>query len=132
MKEYSPGASMNDDYAYTCDCCGGHTAPTLIWKELSQNRDHFVLCFKCLGNLYAKHIQGYDKSTETIAVSRMVIKEEVRNKIFERDGNKCKNCGSETDLCIDHIIPFSRGGTTNQKNLQILCRTCNIKKRDNI
>lgn len=29
---------------------------------------------------------------------------------------------------IDHIIPRHRGGTNDESNLQLLCRSCNVKK----
>ena len=29
---------------------------------------------------------------------------------------------------IDHIIPISKGGGNDSRNLQIICRTCNLKK----
>lgn len=38
---------------------------------------------------------------------------------------KCANCGSNYALQIDHIKPFSKGGRTQESNLQILCRNCN-------
>lgn len=51
-----------------------------------------------------------------------------RATIFERDGYKCHKCGEENHLCIDHIIPASRGGSSEDSNLQVLCISCNTKK----
>lgn len=31
-------------------------------------------------------------------------------------------------LSIDHIIPKSKGGTSERSNLRVLCTTCNTKK----
>lgn len=52
--------------------------------------------------------------------------------VFERDDNVCRKCGSTRDLQIDHIYPVSRGGSNELSNLQILCKTCNIKKGNRI
>jgi hypothetical protein len=43
---------------------------------------------------------------------------------------KCVQCeeNNEKRLTIDHIIPVSKGGSDEIKNLQILCRSCNSKK----
>jgi len=63
---------------------------------------------------------------------RIPISEELRNKVFDRDGRKCRFCGATEDLCLDHKFPFSKGGKTEENNLQTLCRSCNLKKRANI
>jgi CRISPR/Cas system Type II protein with McrA/HNH and RuvC-like nuclease domain len=57
-----------------------------------------------------------------------LIREKVRKQVFERDEPVCKSCGSRDMLEVDHIIPISRGGSNQLDNLQILCKTCNIKK----
>jgi RHS repeat-associated protein len=59
--------------------------------------------------------------------------------------NKCENCGVQTvpgqksqrgvtpstnERHRDHIIPKSKGGDGIFENGRILCRTCNLKKRD--
>jgi 5-methylcytosine-specific restriction endonuclease McrA len=42
-------------------------------------------------------------------------------------------CGSTTNLHFDHIIPYSKGGTSLMaENIQILCATHNLRKRDRI
>ena len=38
----------------------------------------------------------------------------------------------ETPATIDHIIPVSRGGTSQATNLQLLCYKCNFKKDDKL
>ncbi len=51
-----------------------------------------------------------------------------RVRILERDGYRCQSCGAESHLCIDHVIPVSRGGDSSDDNLQVLCHSCNTKK----
>ena len=51
-----------------------------------------------------------------------------------RDGFACKSCGRSpskelgTELHIDHIIPWSKGGETVETNLQTKCQQCNLGK----
>jgi 5-methylcytosine-specific restriction endonuclease McrA len=40
----------------------------------------------------------------------------------------CSACGSTEHPEIDHIMPISLGGTSEDSNLQILCRPCNRSK----
>jgi 5-methylcytosine-specific restriction endonuclease McrA len=48
----------------------------------------------------------------------------------------CASCGATQDLTVDHIVPLSRGGSSDLSNLQTLCRSCNgiksgqIEKRE--
>ena len=51
-----------------------------------------------------------------------------RFEVYERDGNRCCKCGSTAHREIDHIIPISKGGTSDSNNLQTLCHDCNAKK----
>lgn len=63
---------------------------------------------------------------------RPPIPREVVDAVYRRDGGRCVYCGSTKDLQIDHIIPFSRGGSSELENLQLLCRKCNIEKSNKI
>ena len=60
------------------------------------------------------------------------VSNHVRFKVYERDGNRCCKCGSTAHLEIDHIIPISKGGTSDPNSLQTLCHDCNAKKGNQI
>ncbi len=54
-----------------------------------------------------------------------------RRNIFARDENRCQYCGRRfptSELSLDHVIPRSRGGATNWKNLVCACTRCNARK----
>lgn len=51
-----------------------------------------------------------------------------RARIYERDLYTCQYCGSKEHLCIDHVLPVSRGGDSSDENLQTLCMSCNTTK----
>jgi 5-methylcytosine-specific restriction endonuclease McrA len=56
-----------------------------------------------------------------------------RTKIIQvmlKSEGRCVNCGSKNELQVDHIIPHSRGGSDKVENLQMLCKPCNLDKRD--
>jgi len=56
------------------------------------------------------------------------ISQKVKDKVWNRDGGKCVQCGSNEDLEFDHIIPHSKGGANTYRNIQLLCEPCNRKK----
>lgn len=59
---------------------------------------------------------------------RQPINPETRAAIYERDGYRCRSCGASEPLQIDHIYPWSKGGTDEPSNLQTLCAPCNQSK----
>ena len=68
-----------------------------------------------------------------IAISR-------RNRwaIYERDGRVCQLCDGPVDLSLapsdrwsptlDHIVPYSRGGSDEESNLRLAHRSCNSRR----
>jgi hypothetical protein len=74
-----------------------------------------------------KDIEFID-SSKGQSSTRPPIPYAVRRRVLLRDGGRCQHCGSYKDPQIDHIIPWSRGGTHDASNLQVLCGPCNRRK----
>lgn len=43
---------------------------------------------------------------------------------------RCAWCGATKRLTVDHIVPLVAGGSNRLRNLQCLCRSCNLAKGD--
>jgi Homing endonuclease associated repeat/HNH endonuclease len=60
----------------------------------------------------------------------------MRWRVLNRDSFRCRSCGRSPAighgviLHVDHIRAWSKGGTTNDENLQTLCDRCNLGKGD--
>lgn len=60
--------------------------------------------------------------------SRPAIPARIRRAVYERDGHQCVTCRSIERLSLDHIHPYSLGGSDTIDNLQTMCRSCNSRK----
>lgn len=60
------------------------------------------------------------------------ISQAVKTAVWERDRGRCVECGADQYLEFDHVIPFAKGGSNTENNIQLLCRRCNQKKSDSI
>lgn len=51
-------------------------------------------------------------------------------ELLEKQNGQCANCIRciRDDFHADHIMPISLGGSNDIKNIQILCRDCNLEK----
>ena len=70
-----------------------------------------------------------ERIRETNGFSSRYIKNETKTEVLVRDNHKCQSCGSDKKLEFDHIVPVSKGGSSEANNLQLLCRSCNRSKR---
>ena len=62
-----------------------------------------------------------------------LIPTQVKIEVWKRDKGRCVLCGDKKNLHFDHILPFSKGGTSLlAKNIQLLCAKHNLLKRDRI
>ncbi len=103
-----------------------------IWEEIPDQikismTDIFLFMKRNKLEKYELLDNGHNKFSAK-PYKKDMISSEVRWLIWERDNFTCQKCGSRKNLTIDHIIPESKGGKTEIKNLQTLCRPCNSKK----
>jgi HNH endonuclease len=62
-----------------------------------------------------------------------LIPTEVKIEVWRRDKGKCVLCGSQKNLHFDHVLPFSKGGTSLLvANIQLLCAKHNLEKRNKL
>lgn len=98
------------------------------WKEPSNGRS--VLKFKLTA------VEGEEDFSIPVPVHskvRRVIPTSVKLEVWKRDGGKCTKCGATEDLHFDHVIPWSKGGSSNTAdNIQLLCGKHNLEKHDKI
>lgn len=80
--------------------------------------------------------EGEDESvqpTRPNSERRRLIPTAVKLEVWKRDGGRCAICGAQDELHFDHIVPFSKGGTSSTAaNVQLLCARHNLAKRDRI
>ncbi|AXK76425.1 HNH endonuclease [Mycolicibacterium neoaurum] len=56
---------------------------------------------------------------------REPIRSDDRKYVYERDGFRCVWCNAVERLTLDHVVPWSAGGSDHVDNLRTLCWDCN-------
>lgn len=98
-----------------------------VWQENDDHRSVFK--FK----LVAIEQDDTDLEAEASKVDethrRRLIPSTVKQKVWQRDQGKCVECGATDELHFDHVVPFSKGGTSlTPQNVQLLCARHNLQK----
>lgn len=98
------------------------------WQTLSEKRQVFK--FKLIA------VEGEEDFSIPVPLQsklRRIIPTVVKLEVWKRDGGKCTMCSSDKDLHFDHIIPWSKGGSSSTpENIQLLCGKHNLQKHDRI
>jgi hypothetical protein len=98
------------------------------WTESDGVREVFKFRLEIDGS-GASSNGNRDRSLER---TRM-IPSAVKRAVWSRDGGRCVTCGATDNLHFDHVIPYSKGGSSlTEENIQLLCARHNLGKRDRI
>ncbi len=100
--------------------------------ELIMRIKHFVLKEDKELDRIAKQVEAFENLSKTVDARREQIPEAVRMFVWQRDQGKCVKCSSSEKLEFDHIIPVIKGGANTERNIQLLCESCNRSKGKDI
>lgn len=75
--------------------------------------------------------------TETRELRKMgrKIPRHIMLRVVRRDNNQCQICSKvlkDDEIEFDHIIPISKGGSSEENNIQVTCFDCNRNKSNEI
>ena len=99
-----------------------HTMQKIVWEAMRHD----------LETSRARIIAGGSTGQQAYG-KRDPIPARTRYMVLERDGYTCQYCGAKApraELHIDHIVPVSKGGTSDMSNLVTACVECNLGKSD--
>lgn len=115
---------------FTCQDCG-HPALAHPYSRNGSGCSHGCGC----------RASRFDvRRTYVDPAPRPAIPAFIRRAVVERDGHVCYLCGRRvyTDgrakrwprrrLTLDHVVPYSRGGSDSYENLRVCCLSCNSIK----
>ena len=105
----------------------GHFHLVDSWTEHDGNRNAFRFKLVAIDNVANESIPE-DITNREVKRSR-IIPSSVKLEVWKRDSGKCVTCGATNELHFDHILPYSKGGTSlKADNIQLLCARHNLEK----
>jgi len=105
---------------------------TMQPEELKVHVKHFIFRKEDKFSKMKKEVERFERFEKLQPIYREQIPEDIRMYVWRRDNGKCVQCGSNRLLEFDHVIPVSEGGSSTERNLQLLCSVCNKKKSNKI
>lgn len=98
------------------------------WLEKCKGRNVFRFKLELLEN---QEVVEVDQ--KSVLEHPRIIPSSVKREVWKRDRGMCVLCGSKENLHFDHIIPYSKGGSSLvAENIQLLCARHNLEKHDRI
>ena len=124
-KEFMSTSITTDGYSEFCrKCIEEYRSVMLCTKgKLSPSRDYSK-------DYYRKikiRMNAINRRAKNLGSYGILTIYNLESSLYDAE-YKCLRCESKEDLCVDHIIPLSKGGFNTEDNIQILCRRCNSSK----
>ena len=74
--------------------------------------------------------EPFTETKELRNISRSIPRS-VQFRVLKRENQICSECGNSVKdeyIEFDHIIPWSKGGSSDENNIRLLCKKCNRKR----
>ena len=102
---------------------------TDAWQEASDSRKVFKFKLEITDDTIKTNNEQWGETSE----NNRIIPSAVKLEVWKRDKGQCVICGRKDNLHYDHVIPYSKGGSSLvAENIQLLCARHNLAKRDKI
>jgi hypothetical protein len=83
---------------------------------------HWLRKRKCILSPFSSFT---DVNIASPSVRKRTFRGKFKKRILDRDNNKCVLCSKTSNLTLQHVVPYSKGGETSYRNLVTLCTSCN-------
>jgi len=97
-------------------------------EELALRVKHAVLTEEKGLERLRREVEAFENFEKIRATPREPIPEPIRMFVWQRDRGRCVKCNCQERLEFDHIIPLAKGGSNTERNIQLLCESCNRAK----
>jgi len=96
------------------------------WREPEGLRQVFKFRLKAV-EAEDQNLKALDE--RTLPARTRLIPSLIKQEVWLRDQGKCVTCGATDELHFDHILPYSKGGSSIvADNVQLLCARHNLSK----
>lgn len=101
-----------------------------VWREQQDGRQVYKFRFVMDDSGLIPEQLSADNGSGALDLTRnRLIPSAVKQEVWKRDHGRCVTCGSADNLHFDHVVPFSKGGSSLVAvNIQLLCARHNLGK----
>ncbi len=99
------------------------------WEEADLGEDDVMALVLDRERRLARRLdRAHSLMAGELGAARPGIPLAVKRAVWLRCGGRCVECGGDSLLEFDHVIPLAMGGSGGERNLQLLCADCNRRK----
>lgn len=103
---------------------------------VKHSRDDLEKACSVFGHLCPVYFvnEPFTETSELRRISRNIPRH-IMLRVVRRDNNQCQRCGKilkDSEIEFDHIIPLSKGGSSEENNIRVTCLSCNRSKSNKL